>query len=314
MTVPPMRSADLEVADCPLCGPAASTPLLDDVPDRLHGLEGRYRVVRCDSCGLARTDPRPTPESIGAFYPGDYVPFHVGDDRDRGVVGFLRRVTQAPYRRRYGSPDLVFPPESPTAVKLLDVGAGSGAYAARMRAAGWDVWALEPGPTAAEMARKKLGDDRVLNIGLLDAEYPDEFFDAITMAHVLEHIHDPIGGLARIRRWLRPNGRLQVSVPNLDSLDRKLFRSYWLGYDLPRHLYHFSPDTARAVIERAGFAVESVTPQFIPSVFGQSLGLAINGIRRRPGYGRAGYYAGYPFGAVLAAFGKSTGMTVTARR
>ena len=64
---------ELESVGCPLgCG-TGDEPVVQGF-DRLTGGPGRYQVVRCQNCGLMRTNPRPTGASIGIFYPDDYAP------------------------------------------------------------------------------------------------------------------------------------------------------------------------------------------------------------------------------------------------
>ena len=72
MTIPP--DVVLEDADCPLGCPRSDETVLAG-RDRLHGLPGRFQVVRCRSCGLMRTNPRPSPGTIGFYYPEDYHPY-----------------------------------------------------------------------------------------------------------------------------------------------------------------------------------------------------------------------------------------------
>ncbi len=131
-----VESADLETVDCVLCGEADATTVVDQCPDRLVGTPGRYTIVRCRGCGLLRTNPRPTPAAIDRHYPAEYLPFARDDVRRAGLAGHRAarpggHVTNA----ATGGTDLVIPPDRPGR-RLLDVGAGSGAYATWMEEAG----------------------------------------------------------------------------------------------------------------------------------------------------------------------------------
>ena len=88
-----------------------------------------------------------------------------------------------------------------------------------------------------------------------DVDYPDSFFDVITMYHVLEHLYDPREALSKAYQLLRSEGLLVVAVPNFDSLQARLFRQRWYHLDAPRHLYHFTPRTLKMLLHKAGFKV-----------------------------------------------------------
>ena len=134
---------------------------------------------------------------------------------------------------------------------LLDVGCGSGGYAAAMQARGWNVRGTELDPMAAQAARAKHG--IAVDVGeLADIGYPDGAFDAITARHVLEHVQEPVGFLAECWRILRPGGRLVVVTPNVDSLGHRHFAERWRGLEQPRHLFLYRSASLRALFGRIG--------------------------------------------------------------
>jgi predicted SAM-dependent methyltransferase len=45
-----------------------------------------------------------------------------------------------------------------------------------------------------------------------------------------------------LQRSLKPGGKLVIAVPNYTSHDAKVYKAFWAAYDVPRHLYHFSPE------------------------------------------------------------------------
>jgi SAM-dependent methyltransferase len=137
---------------------------------------------------------------------------------------------------------------------LLDIGCGTGGFLARMRDLGWEVVGIEPDGQAAEWARRNYGFD-VMQGTPERIDLPDQSVDAITMNHVVEHLHDPLATLAECSRLLKPDGRLVVVTPNVESLGNRIFKNSCLNLDPPRHLYLFSPDTLKACAERAGLRV-----------------------------------------------------------
>jgi 2-polyprenyl-3-methyl-5-hydroxy-6-metoxy-1,4-benzoquinol methylase len=141
--------------------------------------------------------------------------------------------------------------------KLLDVGCGNGSFLAMMRSAGWDVSGIEPDPKAARLASEGLGIPvRVeqFRVGTFEAGS----FDAVTLQHVIEHSHDPIGMMAECRRILKPGGHLAIVTPNLPSAGHKWFKADWRGLEPPRHLHLFSPKALAAGAEMAGIETKLV--------------------------------------------------------
>jgi 2-polyprenyl-3-methyl-5-hydroxy-6-metoxy-1,4-benzoquinol methylase len=123
-----------------------------------------------------------------------------------------------------------------------------------MAQAGWEVAGVEPITSAAEYARRRFA-LAVFQGVLRDAPYAPASFDVVTFWDVLEHTFSPAEELAHAARLLRRGGLVVVSVPNWDSLDRRLFGRHWLGLDPPRHLYVFTRKTLTAMLTQAGFSV-----------------------------------------------------------
>jgi len=259
------------VSRCLLCG-AAGRPAYAGLRDRLFGVEGAWALARCPACGLVWMDPRPTREEIGKVYRGYYT-HGAGKEMPRlpglslvgRLLGALPAVRDAASLRVM---NLTGPPGS-----LLDVGCGDGEFLARMRDLGWRVSGVEPDAEAAKRAWTRHG----LSVHASLADVPGEF-DAVTHAHVVEHVHDPVGLLRECRRLLRPGGRLVAVTPNLRSLGHFVFRGDWLGLDPPRHLTLFTRQTLVRCALAAGFADPSVrsTARWARSAWVNS-----GGIRRR---------------------------------
>jgi 2-polyprenyl-3-methyl-5-hydroxy-6-metoxy-1,4-benzoquinol methylase len=148
---------------------------------------------------------------------------------------------------------------------LLDVGAGTGAFADEMHRNGWKVIGLEPDKTAKENALKNYS----LQLGELGAifSFKPETFDAITMWHVLEHVHQLHEYVEAFHRILKKDGTLFIAVPNYTSYDAKKYAAYWASYDVPRHLYHFSPKALNALVKQHGFAISDYKPMWFDSFY-----------------------------------------------
>jgi SAM-dependent methyltransferase len=133
---------------------------------------------------------------------------------------------------------------------LLEIGCGAGNQLAALRQAGWDAHGVDFDPAAVATARGRglqvdQGDVR-------DLHYPDASFDAVAMAHVIEHVANPVGLLTEIARLLKPGGRLVLITPNARSLGHLYFKRFWRGLEPPRHLVVFTPRALRRAVERGG--------------------------------------------------------------
>jgi SAM-dependent methyltransferase len=238
-----------ESTKCAFCGSTEIQPLFEG-PDRLLGLPGKFRVVRCVDCGLLRQDPRPTRDSISFYYPPNYEPYSIAIDEEPS------RLRQ--WDRRYGMCKRRWAIERYcTGGRLLDVGCATGNFLQEMARSGcWQVEGIEPNAEAARYGKERLG--LTIHIGeLTTVELPTRFYDVITMWNVFEHLHDPIANLQVIARLLKPGGWFIFSIPNLDSWERRLFGKYWIGWELPRHLYFPSKSLMGAMLHKVGMEIRA---------------------------------------------------------
>ena len=213
-----------------------------------------FFVVKCRNCDLVYTDPRPTPEAIGSWYPDDYAPFEgmfekslVDRVKDRLVARDIRGM------RVYRDRNMV-----------LEVGCGNGDFLAALRDDGWFVGGIDMSEQAAEIAKRKHG-LTISQGSLLNTHYHNDMLDMIIMKHVLEHVHDPMANLKEAFRILRPGGVLFIWVPNFGSIEDKIFGRYWYMFNIPLHLYHFSQETLKQYLVEAGFTVSTVKLGRVPN-------------------------------------------------
>jgi SAM-dependent methyltransferase len=303
---------------CTICGGDDFGLVYGECPDRLYPGPDRFDVVRCRGCGLVQTNPRPTPEAIAGYYPESYVAFNQRDFHRGRLARLLRELVCAPYTVRYG-PERVAVPPPPGGGRVLDIGCGSGLLLTELARLGWEVWGIEPDKRAATALKDRLGlaDERVVVGPAETARLPAGAFDLVTMSHVLEHLHDPRAVLAGVHRWLRPDGLLRVWVPNIASLESRVFRRLWYPLEVPRHLHHFDPRSLVHLLTESGFRPERIAPQrqgFSLSGSLQHLAGELTGRRLQPRQSRALYYLTLPFASVLLALGNLAVLDVTCSR
>ncbi len=119
-----------------------------------------------------------------------------------------------------------------------------------MRSAGWTVYGVEPDPVARRMAEAK-GIPVWGSIEDVPRDAPR--FDYITLSHVIEHVHDPIGLLRSCHALLKPGARIYIDTPNIDAIGHARFGRNWRGLEPPRHLVIFGRKSLYLALEKAGF-------------------------------------------------------------
>ena len=235
--------------DCLLCGGDRYSTVLQGPGGLVTETGQPVAVVRCQACGLCYTSPRPTPGAMARFYPTDYGPHRRRQiARPRRLSTLWRRMTDSHSPERDGVP-------WHGQGRLVDFGCGSGDFLWQMHQRGWRVIGVDVSKKVVTRIRDELK-LTALQGDLSHGELADGSVDVVTMWQSLEHVHHPMETLRQAHRLLAPGGKLFAAVPNLDSLPVQWFGAAWYGFDLPRHLTHFTPSTLRAMLVGAGFEVE----------------------------------------------------------
>jgi cyclopropane fatty-acyl-phospholipid synthase-like methyltransferase len=148
---------------------------------------------------------------------------------------------------------------------LLDMGSGVGAFVREMSDRGWKVTGLEPDPLARNAAMKFFHSELrdVNTFYQLEAAN----FDAITLWHVLEHVHELHAYMDQLKNLLSASGKIFIAVPNYTSADARKYKEYWAAYDVPRHLYHFSPLSMKLLVEKHGLVLKETLPMWFDSYY-----------------------------------------------
>ncbi|HRI22366.1 MAG TPA: class I SAM-dependent methyltransferase [Panacibacter sp.] len=220
-----------------------------------------FSIWHCNDCTGRFTQNIPAGDAIGPYYQSaDYISH---SDTKKGFINrvyhIVRNYTLQSKRK------LIEKVAQKNNDLLLDVGAGTGAFADTMQLAGWNVTGLEPDTVARENALKNHG----LVLQSLDAlfTFSAKKFDIITMWHVLEHVHQLHNYIKTYHSILKDDGTLIIAVPNYTSHDAAVYKEYWAAYDVPRHLYHFSPESMQQLMQQHGFAVKEYKPMWFDSFY-----------------------------------------------
>jgi 2-polyprenyl-3-methyl-5-hydroxy-6-metoxy-1,4-benzoquinol methylase len=250
---------------CFLCG-GEGRLLHHALVDRIFGAPGRWDLLQCSTpgCDLTWLAMMPVAEDLGLAYTSYYThagPQENGRQRLPRALAAKRLLLHTLRSRFLWRSGLVVEHDELDSMglrlappgRILDVGCGSGTLLQRMRIAGWEVEGVDFDEKAIDRAWREYG-LRVRHGDLHAACYPDKSFDAVTMNHLIEHVHDPIALLTESRRILRAGGRLVAVTPNIASWGHSRFGRNWRGLEPPRHLHLFSPTTLAETARRAGFA------------------------------------------------------------
>jgi SAM-dependent methyltransferase len=251
----PVPPEHLEEVPCPLCGRESREPAFAAV-DRIF-LTGPFAYVTCAACGLVYQNPRVRKERIAEHYPARSYTW----TENRGEPRLLRRLVNRLekryllhlYRREQAFVTRALRRAGVSARSIVDLGCGAGDRLALYREAGLRTLGVEMTEDAAWA--------ELLGLPVVRSSV-EEFlaagpgpFDLVSAYHVLEHFHDPVAVLRGIRAALAPGGALVLEVPNIDSLEFRLFRERCYFIEAPRHLVFFTPRTLRLALEKAGFTL-----------------------------------------------------------
>ncbi len=229
---------------CPVCDSDKLQPVLSAKDHTVSGEQ--FEIVECRSCTLRFTQNIPDEDSIAPYYRSENYISH--SNTSKGIINQLyqsvRKKTLLQKRK------LIISSTGLNKGSLLDVGSGTGAFVNEMKEQGWQVTGLEPDAGAKTVAKQLYA----LELSNIDQFYqlPAESFDAITLWHVLEHVHDLSAYIPQLKLLLKPKGKLFIAVPNYTSQDAAIYKEFWAAYDVPRHLYHFSPRSMKILMEKFG--------------------------------------------------------------
>jgi len=242
---------------CGVCGQSCRV-LLEGLFDDRFGAPGTYAILKCAACGLEQTWPRPAEAELKGLYETFY---NAGIKPDSAYRGLRERFFASGWYRLWlrWDGDMGFHGRRGGG-RLLDVGCNEGRGLSLYADNGFEVEGLELNEAAAALARGR--GFRVHTAALAEFR-PAAAYDVVVLANVLEHAWDPVRMLAEVRRLVGPRGQVWISCPNAGSLWRRVFGRAWVNWHVPYHLWHFSPATLSAVMERAGYevaALQSYTP------------------------------------------------------
>jgi SAM-dependent methyltransferase len=257
--------SELEIIDCPLCNSKRYRKEFTG-KDYLFSQE-EFTVVKCENCEVLFTNPRVREDKISRYYFSDY-PAYKEIEESNSFKKIKHKIGGI-----FGNPHLEILKllKSIKAKDVLEIGPGNGSLLFFLKEHNFEVIGVEKDRNCVEKIREKgipcyLGD-----LNEVVSEIGFKKFDAIVLCHVFEHLYDPKKTLQKIYDLLNENGIIYIIIPNIGSLEAKIFGKYWRGLDLPRHTVHYDISSIRSTLVEKGFKIIKLENQIFPSSFLESI-------------------------------------------
>ena len=246
-----------KIENCPICG---NTYFLDFIKVKDFFLSNEeFTIQECKQCQFRFVNPQPETEDLQSYYKSQEYISH--SNTKKGLINKIYHIARIynlakkyKYIRKYKKNGT-----------LLDIGCGTGEFLRYCKNKHWNVLGIEPDENARQFAQ----DVYNLNVkpykDLLLIE--DHSFDVITMWHVLEHVQNVNEYLLEIKRLIKHDGLVFIALPNHLSYDAQKYQQYWAAWDVPRHLYHFTPISFKKLIQKYNFTITQIIHMKIDSYY-----------------------------------------------
>ena len=244
-------------SNCPVCEGENFNPFLKCKDNT--GSDESFNIVKCATCGFAFTNPIPEEYEIAKYYESEEYISH--SNTKKGIVNSIYQLV----RNHTLDKKVKLLNRLSNGKNLLDIGCGTGEFLDRAAKNSFDCIGIEPSETAKRQGienfqLKVFAEDHLTNL-------KSSAYDFITMWHVLEHVYDLNKRIETLKRLIKPNGHIIIAVPNLDSYDANYYKEKWAAYDVPRHLYHFSPKAIQNIFQKHRIELVEVLPMKFDSFY-----------------------------------------------
>lgn len=257
-----------ELQECPACAGTIFTPYIT-CEDQLVSHK-QFAIQQCTACQLLFTNPRPSAETVGDYYQSDTYISH--DDTRTGLIDTVYRTVRG---YTLSQKEKLVRSLNGGVGALLDYGCGTGTFLEQCQTKGWAITGFEPDDDARKRATERTQTPILKDVNDIRTQ---PAVDVITLWHVLEHVSDLHDTVAVLVNSLKSGGHLVIAVPNAASKDAALYGPNWAAFDVPRHLYHFTPTVLTELIKTFGLKLEKQLPMRFDAYY-----IAILSTRHRDG-------------------------------
>lgn len=219
--------------------------------------EESFALVRCTKCSLVFTNPRPVQEQLGKYYQSNQYISHT--DKANSLINIIYKLVRSYTLRRKVQ---LIKKYNKSIGSLLDYGCGTGDFLHEARNNDWQAFGYEPDSMARSLAQKKNPNSIAESL----KSVPDNL-DVITAWHVIEHVSDLRETVKSLIKKLKKDGHMILALPNYKSYDAEIYKEYWAGYDVPRHLYHFNITSIEAFAKEFKLRIVDIKPMKFDSYY-----------------------------------------------
>lgn len=259
-----------------------------------HAVTGEvFQLLYNDDLEMLETRPQPPLEKLPNYYNSDNYISHSDYKRNffERVYHLVKKIS---LKRKLGLINSTLPNDK----CLLDIGCGTGDFLLTAIQDNWNVIGIEPNEKARQIANIKT------NNAVFGAEKIHQLetgkFNVITLWHSLEHIPEFEDYMNNLKKLLKPGGALIIAVPNFRSYDAIFYNNFWAGFDVPRHLWHFSRKTIAELARRKNMVVDQILPLIFDAYY-------VSLLSEKYKYGRMNFVKGVLIGWYSNLKAKRTG-------
>lgn len=232
--------------NCGICKMEMGIPKFMAYDKNFKATDRVFKIIECHKCGVSQTSPLPDFAELNQYYPHIYYPTGPASEKyyrnhiERFQVDKLKQIQTYSQTGR-----------------LLDIGCGVGYFIRTALSRGYVAEGIEFSEVAAAVGREQWN-LQIVSGDFLSHQFVPESYDIITLWQVFEHLRQPCEVLLKIHGLLKPGGLLVIAVPNFASLQAKIFRNRWYHLDVPRHLFHYSPESLTKILNTYNFQVDKI--------------------------------------------------------
>lgn len=248
---------------CPYCNTKGNT-LFSNLRDHIFNTPGSWDYSFCKSCNIIWNSNRPLESDIHKYYSNYYTSTVSFTSTRKRLLERLKIYLFIMYHSKEKSLgryltglissakiiDLAYMGSFKCEnISVLDIGCGNGDYLRLLSKLNIEAIGYEPDKNSRKTASKNSGCIVTSDLNQLTISS----FDLITLNNVVEHVYNLPLLLESCIKLLKPNGKLVIRTPNIESLGSHFFRNDWRGLEPPRHIILYSLASLTEILKSQGF-------------------------------------------------------------